>query len=174
MREKGLYGVNIVKDGQRGETALISKEDRDQYFKDVKGKTGQDAEEVRKALAAKYFTPEGVKIKTVSESANQQQKPEAQKAYSLPKADDSVRARIEDPKVFKMQNGNYGVRAIIDGEQQLTRPVSQAKISAFFDGFKGMDKESQAAKRQDLVAAVYSDVLRQTKEERQQNQGMSR
>lgn len=174
MREKGLYGVNIVKDGQRGETALISKEDRDQYFKDVKGKTGQDAEEVRKALAAKYFTPEGVKIKTVSESANQQQKPEAQKAYSLPKADDSVRARIEDPKVFKMQNGNYGVRAIIDGEQQLTRPVSQAKISAFFDGFKGMDKESQAAKRQDLVAAVYSDVLRQTKEERQQSQGMSR
>lgn len=174
----GVYAVNIVKDGVRSETATISKEDRDQYFKDVKGKTGEEAEAVRKALAEKYITPEGKRIeapKAQKEEAGEAQKAEKGKGeyFQLHHASPEKAERITEPRVFKKDGEQqYRIRCKIDGEQQLSRTISDAKTTAFFNGYKGMSSDDQLQRRTDLAAVVFADVLRGEKQE--QSRGMSR
>lgn len=166
----GVYGVMVVKDGVKSEVATISKEDRDQYFKDVKGKNGEEAEAIRKALAEKYITPDGKRIGNQTEA-----KPEAEKPnrdyFVLHHAAPEKAARISEPKVFKKDN-QYRIRCIIDGEQQISRAVSDAKTAAFFKDYKGMSPEDQLQRRTDLAAVVFNDVLRGEKQE--QSRGIGR
>ena len=171
----GVYGVNIVKDGVRSETATISKEDRDQYFKDVKGKTGEEAEAVRKALAEKYITPEGKRIDAPKTEAGESLKGEKGKDeyFQLHHAAPEKAERITEPRVFKKEGEQqYRIRCKIDGEQQLSRAINDAKTTAFFQGYKGMSSEDQLQRRTDLAAVVFADVLRSEKQE--QSRGISR
>ena len=173
----GVYGINVVKDGVRSETATISKEDRDQYFKDVKGKTGEEAEAVRMALAEKYITPEGKRIEAPKPEAKEGEEQKADKGkgeyFNLHHAAPEKAARITDPRVFKKDGEQqYRIRCKIDGEQQLSRTISDAKTTAFFNGYKGMPAEEQLQRRTDLAAVVFADVLRGEKQE--QSRGMSR
>ena len=172
----GIYGVSIVKEGVRSEVATISKEDRDQYFKDVKGKNGEEAAAVRMALAEKYIDPDGKRIeaqKTETKEAEQTAEKPKKEEFIIRHTSEANAARITEPRVFK-KNGEeqYRIRCKIDGEQQLSRTVSDAKTTAFFKGYKGMPAEQQLQRRVDLAAIVFGDVLRAEKQE--QSRGMGR
>lgn len=173
----GVYGVCVVKDGVRSEVATISKEDRDQYFSDVKGKSGEEAETVRKALAEKYISPEGKRI--------QQDAPAQAKKFELHRAPEEHAARISEAFVYKRQdNGLYAVRCKIDGESQSSRTLDTKNkdpkiadfnhkiVNAFFDGYKDLSKDEQAQRRIDVAAIKFKDVL--TAEKQEISKGMSR
>ena len=171
----GVYGVSIVKDGVRSEVATITKEDRDQYFKDVKGKTGEEAGAVRQALAEKYIGPDGKRIEAPKAEAKEAQQTEEKpkKDFVLNHAPEDKAQRITEPRVFKKDGEEqYRIRCKIDGEQQLSRTISDAKTAAFFKGYKGMPAEEQLQRRVDLAAVVFGDVLRTEKQE--QSRGMGR
>lgn len=171
----GVYGVSIVKDDVRSEVATITKEDRDQYFKDVKGKTGEEAAAVRQALAEKYIGPDGKRIEAPKAEAKEAQQSEEKpkKDFVLNHAPEDKAQRITEPRVFKKDGEEqYRIRCKIDGEQQLSRTISDAKTAAFFKGYKGMPAEEQLQRRVDLAAVVFGDVLRTEKQE--QSRGMGR
>lgn len=172
----GIYGVSIVKEGVRSEVATISKEDRDQYFKDVKGKNGEEAAAVRMGLAEKYIDPDGKRIeaqKTETKEAEQTAEKPKKEEFIIRHTSEANAARITEPRVFKKDGEEqYRIRCKIDGEQQLSRTVSDAKTTAFFKGYKGMPAEQQLQRRVDLAAIVFGDVLRAEKQE--QSRGMGR
>lgn len=168
----GVYGVCVVKDGVRSEVATISKEDRDQYFSDIKGKKGQEADEIRKALAEKYISPEGKRLDASKPAVEQ-------KPFIIRHANPEVAGRITEPNIFKMQDGKtWGIRCKIDGEQQMTRKFDVEKdfekklLGAFFNGLKDLSPEAQLQRRQDVAAIMFKNVL--TAEKQEVSQGMSR
>jgi len=182
----GIYRVMVVKDGAKSEVATISKEDRDQYFADVKGKAGEEAEVVRKALAEKYITPEGKRIEAPkAENAEKQQAKEAEKPFIIRHTSEEKAQRITEPKLYKRtDNGLYAIRCKIDGEQQMSRTFDTANkdpkiadfnkklIDAFFSGYKGLDADKQLQRRIDVAAIKFNDVL--TAEKQELSKGMSR
>lgn len=169
----GVYGVCVVRGGVRSEVATVSRADLDQYFKDVKGLKGPEAEAVRRALAEKYLTPEGKRIQTGAPAQQADASQGADKVFTLRHASPEKAARITEPRVFRKDGDTqYRMRCIIDGEQQLSRVLSDAKTAAFFNGYKGLPAEEQLQRRVDLAAVVYGDVLRAEKQE--ESRGMGR
>ena len=169
----GVYGVCVVKDGVRSEVATVSRADLEQYFKDVKGLKGPEAEAVRRALAEKYLTPEGKRIQTGAPAQAASASQAADKGFVLRHASPEKAERITEPRVFRKDGDTqYRIRCIIDGEQQLSRVLSDAKTAAFFNGYKGLPADEQLQRRTDLAAVVYGDVLRAEKQE--QSRGMGR
>lgn len=171
----GVYGVMVVKDGVKSEVATLTKEDRDQYFANVKGKSGEEAEAIRKEVAERYITPEGKRIGSQQVS----EKKVEDNPFVIRHANPEVAARITDAKVFKMQDGKtYGVRCKIDGEQQMTRPFNTERdfekklLNAFFNGYKGMSQEAQQQRSIDVAAIMFKNVLQAEKVE--QSRGMGR
>lgn len=149
----GMYGINVVKDGERSATKKLSKEDVQAYFDGLKGQPKEEVDRRREELAAKYFS-----------NAQNQEQNNAQKVRTaikpLPTIDGTTRERIDRVSIFKMQDGkNYCVRAKIDGEQQLGVRVHPADIRAFFDGFKELSKEEQEGRKAELAAKYYKDEL---------------
>ena len=144
----GVYRVMVVKDGVKSDVATLTKEDRDQYFKDVKDKKGQEAEAVRKAVADKYIAPDGKRIEAP--------KNEEARKFELRHASDENTQRISEVNLFKRNdNGMYAIRCKIDGVQQMSRTFDTANkspkiadfnkklLNAYFDGFKDLDKDAQ-------------------------------
>lgn len=149
----GMYGINVVKDGERSATKRLSKEDVEAYFDDLKGKTKEEVNRRREELAAKYFSSE-----QNLEHKNGQRTQTATKP--LPQIDETTRKRIDGVSVFKMQDGkNYCVRAKIDGEQLSGVRVHPADIKAFFNGFKELSKEEQTDRKAELAAKYYKNEL---------------
>lgn len=182
----GIYRVMVVKDGEKSEVATITKEDRDQYFQDVKGKKDEEAEAVRKALAEKYITPEGKRIETPkAEKTEKVEGKEAEKPFIIRHASEEKAQRITEPKLYKRSdNGMYAIRCKIDGEQQMSRTFDTAHkdpkiadfnkklVDAFFSGYKGLDADAQLRRRIDVAAIKFNDVL--TAEKQELAKGMSR
>ena len=171
----GVYGVMVVKDGVKSEVATLTKDDRDQYFANVKGKSGEEAEAIRKEVADRYITPEGKRIGSQQAS----EKKVEDTPFVIRHANPEVATRITDAKVFKMQDGKtYGVRCKIDGEQQMTRPFNTERdfekklLNAFFSGYKGMSQEAQQQRSIDVAAIMFKNVLQAEKVE--QSRGMGR
>ena len=177
----GVYGVMVVKDGVKSEVATLTKEDRDQYFANVKGKSGEEAEAIRKEVADRYITPEGKRIGSQQAS----EKKVEDNPFVIRHANPEVATRITDAKVFKMQDGKtYGVRCKIDGEQQMSRTFDTAHkdpkiadfnkklVDAFFSGYKGLDADAQLRRRIDVAAIKFNDVL--TAEKKELSKGVSR
>ena len=179
----GIYRVMVVKDGEKSEVATITKEDRDQYFQDVKGKKDEEAETVRKALAEKYITPEGKRIEAAK--AEKQEGKKVEEPFIIRHASEEKAQRITEPKFYKRtDNGMYAIRCKIDGEQQMSRTFDTAHkdpkiadfnkklVDAFFSGYKGLDADAQLRRRIDVAAIKFNDVL--TAEKQELSKGVSR
>ena len=179
----GIYRVMVVKDGEKSEVATITKEDRDQYFQDVKGKKDEEAEAVRKALAEKYITPDGKRIEAAKDE--KQEGKEVEKPFIIRHASEEKAQRITEPKFYKRtDNGMYAIRCKIDGEQQMSRTFDTAHkdpkiadfnkklVDAFFSGYKGLDADAQLRRRIDVAAIKFNDVL--TAEKQELSKGVSR
>uniref|UniRef100_UPI003564AB75 zincin-like metallopeptidase domain-containing protein n=1 Tax=Bacteroides fragilis TaxID=817 RepID=UPI003564AB75 len=161
----GMYGINVVKDGERSATKRLSKEDVEAYFDSLKGQPKEEVNRRREELAVKYFSSEQ------KQEHSDEQKRDVVKP--LPKIDETTRNRIDGVSVFKMQDGkNYCVRAKIDNEQLSGVRVHPADIRAFFDGFKELSKEEQADRKAELAAKYYKNELESPSQ--QENRGLGR
>ena len=99
--------------------------------------------------------------KETQTKANEQQQPKEQKAKTIP-LDQFNKLETEDGKkidhfaVFKMKSGNYGVRAMVDGQQMSVKALDKEDRNAFFE-----HTTTKAA----LVQKYYGKELSQPKQE---------
>lgn len=148
--DNGSYGINKVENGERTRTRMVKPEDIAVFFEATKEKP----KEIRDAEAAKLFEKYFSNEQTVKE------------VVPLPKLDESTRIRISDVSIFKMQDGySYAVRAKIDGEQQSAMRINRQDVTAFFDGFKEMNKEEQAIRKSEIAGKYYKNELTTPKED---------
>ena len=99
--------------------------------------------------------------KETQTKANELQQPTEQKAKTIP-LDQFNKLETEDGKkidhfaVFKMKSGNYGVRAMVDGQQMSVKALDKEDRNAFFE-----HTTTKAA----LVQKYYGKELSQPKQE---------
>ena len=99
--------------------------------------------------------------KETQTKANELQQPKEQKAKTIP-LDQFNKLETEDGKkidhfaVFKMKSGNYGVRAMVDGQQMSVKALDKEDRNAFFE-----HTTTKAA----LVQKYYGKELSQPKQE---------
>ena len=99
--------------------------------------------------------------KVTQTKANELQQPTEQKAKTIP-LDQFNKLETEDGKkidhfaVFKMKSGNYGVRAMVDGQQMSVKALDKEDRNAFFE-----HTTTKAA----LVQKYYGKELSQPKQE---------
>ena len=99
--------------------------------------------------------------KETQTKANELQQPKEQKAKTIP-LDQFNKLETEDGKkidhfaVFKMKSGNYGVRAMVDGQQMSVKALDREDRNAFFE-----HTTTKAA----LVQKYYGKELSQPKQE---------
>ena len=99
--------------------------------------------------------------KETQTKANEMQQPKEQKAKTIP-LDQFNKLETEDGKkidhfaVFKMKSGNYGVRAMVDGQQMSVKALDKEDRNAFFE-----HTTTKAA----LVQKYYGKELSQPKQE---------
>ena len=99
--------------------------------------------------------------KETQTKANEMQQPKEQKAKIIP-LDQFNKLETEDGKkidhfaVFKMKSGNYGVRAMVDGQQMSVKALDKEDRNAFFE-----HTTTKAA----LVQKYYGKELSQPKQE---------
>ena len=99
--------------------------------------------------------------KETQTKANELQQPKEQKANTIP-LDQFNKLETEDGKkidhfaVFKMKSGNYGVRAMVDGQQMSVKALDKEDRNAFFE-----HTTTKAA----LVQKYYGKELSQPKQE---------
>ena len=99
--------------------------------------------------------------KETQAKANELQQPKEQKAKTIP-LDQFNKLETEDGKkinhfaVFKMKSGNYGVRAMVDGQQMSVKALDKEDRNAFFE-----HTTTKAA----LVQKYYGKELSQPKQE---------
>ncbi len=99
--------------------------------------------------------------KETQAKANELQQPAEQKAKTIP-LDQFNKLETEDGKkidhfaVFKMKSGNYGVRAMVDGQQMSVKALDKEDRNAFFE-----HTTTKAA----LVQKYYGKELSQPKQE---------
>ena len=158
----GNFGVNITRNGVRSTTRRLTPDDAQRFFQDIKGNTGETAEQCRQALAGKYFPDEmGQKVTSA-------------KRLDSVALTSELQERMSEVSVYRMQNGQgYAVRSKIDGEQQSAKLIGKEDIAAFFDGYKGMPKEQQMQRKMQLAAVYFRDELDRDRNQ-EQNRGMRR
>lgn len=99
--------------------------------------------------------------KETQTKANELQQPTEQKAKTIP-LDQFNKLETEDGKkidhfaVFKMKSGNYGVRAMVDGQQMSVKALDKEDRNAFFE---------HTTTKSSLVQKYYAKELSQPKQE---------
>ena len=99
--------------------------------------------------------------KETQTKANELQQPKEQKAKTIPldqfnKLETEAGKKINHFAVFKMKSGNYGVRAMVDGQQMSVKALDKEDRNAFFE-----HTTTKAA----LVQKYYGKELSQPKQE---------
>ena len=99
--------------------------------------------------------------KETQTKANELQQPTEQKAKTIPldqfnKLETEAGKKINHFAVFKMKSGNYGVRAMVDGQQMSVKALDKEDRNAFFE-----HTTTKAA----LVQKYYGKELSQPKQE---------
>jgi hypothetical protein len=158
--EKNTYYLNVYdKDEKVGVRPLMSGE-RFKFFsfKDGEGKPDKEKMDGYATLMAVRY----VAAKEVRKEGQAQKAPEDK----LPRLTDeefnrmdlSDGRKIDQVGVFKMLDGNYGIRAKVDGRQLSVKPLSWPETGQFFN---------HTASKAALVEKVYSKELSAAKEEKQ-------
>ena len=180
LMKSGDYGLNEVKNGERTPTIRFEKNSPEltEFFASVKGKNKAERDEELKKFAAKHLTPENLAAAKERSAQREQQKGEENKKESqyinLPKANPEVRERIDNVRIFKMQDGKtMAVSADIDGAH-MTKPMGDKLQNTFFAKAKGTTGDEKKELDVAVAAMTFRKELSEPKQEQNQSAGMKR
>lgn len=138
------FGIQVVQDGVKSKTRLLSVEDAEEFFNAVKGKHGEEVDSIRNMIADRYFSPQ----------AEQKRKELNEK---------------EGVRIFQLKaeyGGGWGINVVTNGTRSQTFRLTEKDATIYSNALKTDNQQKLEEIRAEMGRKYFSPEALKIREDK--------